>query len=105
MMDTGLKCGFLPEQDCLKENCPLRAWVEDKDFGSSSLPSRLGSHVPPCNGRIDAESETRGMCIFDIAAITIKRVVSGTQKLAHVVKGMSREQLIQKGVEIWKKIG
>ena len=77
MMDTGLKCGFLQEQDCLKAGCPLRAWVEDE------------------NGAI---------CIFDIAAITIKRVISGTEKLAHVVKGMSREQLIQKGVDIWKKI-
>jgi len=99
-----LKCGFLPEQDCLKERCPLRAWVEDKNFVSSSLSSSLGSHVPPCNGRIDAESETRGMCIFDIAAITIKRVVSGTEKLARVIKSMSRDELIQKGVEVWKKI-
>jgi len=85
-MGIGLKCGFLPEQDCLKANCPFKAWVED-------------DLVSPSN-----EDETRGMCIFDIAAITIKRVVSGTQKLAHVVKGMSRDELIQKGVEIWKRL-
>ena len=72
-----IKCGFLPEQDCLKEECPLRAWVEDDDGA---------------------------MCIFDIAAITIRRVMSGAERLAQVVKGMSREELIGKGVEIWKKL-
>jgi len=25
-----LKCGFLPEQDCLMADCPLSAWVEDE---------------------------------------------------------------------------
>lgn len=76
-MMIGLKCGFLPEQECIKAKCPLKAWVED---------------------------EGGGMCIFDIAAITIKRVVSGTEKLVYAIKGMSREQLIQKGIEIWKRL-
>lgn len=71
------KCGFLIEQDCLKGKCPLRAWVEDQGAG---------------------------MCIFDISSIAIRGMISEIEKLIPVIKGMTKEQLIQKGIEVWRNL-